>query len=226
MSRLLRKTHPHLVLLGFLNRDECKIHHSYEYQHHHEFDVGEISQAMKHGRILIIKVLRGVLIDNDGYDVFRTLHALQFAAKILHIFLRSHPRRSTVDGFGKAEIAMKKNLIGGIGEQHRNGVISLDNAQQEVDLRLRHTALAGARRSKLLGGICPYLHTLAFLPRKVFHQLIAYSQKRRHEQQSHDKNRHLPDASGIVYALNLDIHCSKQKYGCFQPLAPWLTTKL
>ena len=63
VSRLLRQTHPHPVLLRLLHADEGKIGDAQEQQHHSKLDVGVIGQTPQHVAVLVVEHLAGAVVD-------------------------------------------------------------------------------------------------------------------------------------------------------------------
>ena len=63
MGGLLGQSHPHLVLLGFLDAHQGKISDGKEQDEHRQLDIREIGQAAQERRVLIVEVLSRLLVN-------------------------------------------------------------------------------------------------------------------------------------------------------------------
>ena len=134
MGGLFRQSYPHLVLLGAAGGVHGEIDYKDKCQHHKQLDVGIIAEPAQQLRIVVIQVLQIVGRDYDVNHVGAFLQRGEFAAQIAFVRSRNHPRRERIHRFGEVEIAVQQYVAVIVGEQYGDGVVSLDDAEKEIDV--------------------------------------------------------------------------------------------
>ena len=185
VSRLLRQPHPHLVLLGLLRADKCKIDNQHKQHHHSQLHIGIERKPFQQDRVVVVEILFLVATQIDFDHIRATLQMSQLPPQI---FLGVSLRKIQVDILIYLAIPIDQN------SRYRG--IALDDLQDKLHA---HLGLVAGQLASRLG---PNLHLLALLDREVLDQVVRHIEHPADQQHRYQQKNQLPFLPEIINILH------------------------
>ena len=179
VRRLLRKAHPHLVLLGFLRREQRKNGNDNKQQHHAQLHVRKPREATEHQRILITHVdIIAATVAKINADV--AVLGQQFVPE-------SRNAGQTVGARGSAQRKIPEvvHLSPPVQYDDRYRVIVVKNLENQIQIGVVVGLIERPHR------LCPYLHPAVFLRLEVISQFARHHKRYHSYKYSHDHQHNL-----------------------------------
>ena len=185
VGRLLRQSHPHLVLFGLFRTDESKVDDEHKQYHHPQLHIGIEREALQQNGVVVVKILFLIVAQVDFDDIRAPLQVVQFPLQVLFGV-----------GFGQTQIDILVYLAVPVDQNRRYRGVALDYLQDELHAHL------GLVAGQLTGSLGPYLHLLALLDREVFHQVVRDIQHTTDQQNRNQQEYQLALLADIINILH------------------------
>ena len=160
MCRLLRQSHPYLVLLRFLGCEQGENGNNDEYHHYAQLNIGIVSQSLDHQRLIEADVnklpILVVFIEINADDVARSLHITGE--------MRSHLQTVRQVAAVESDVSVGLHRAFFVHHDDRDVIVFIDNLEHEVEVGVLVSSVERAH------GFCPDLHSVFFLNGKVAHK--------------------------------------------------------